>query len=198
MKHLYNIDFDFINNKLNDSNREGATFYWDPIEQHMMHLQSDFIIKTLNSINPETILETGTNKANFVFLAKTILPKCKIYTFDINGWCGHKVNLVNEYFKSGDIIFTAGDTTQTLKDPNLKNIKFNLAYVDGGHEYKVAYSDMVSCADLNIDYIMVDDYNILPEVKLAVDNFCKDYSYKIIDDCLSDNSRGIVLLGLSV
>jgi predicted O-methyltransferase YrrM len=160
-----------------------------------MYLQVDFIIKILNNINPKIILETGTNKANFVFLAKSILPECKIYTFDINDWCGNKVDLVNEYFKSNDIIFKLGDTTQTLNDSNLKNIKFDLAFVDGGHQYHIAFSDLVSCANLNIKNIMVDDYNMIPEVKLAVNNFCRDYSYKIIDDCLQYNSRGIVLLG---
>jgi hypothetical protein len=191
---MTDIDFNFIHTKLNDSNNEGATFHWGFGEEEMMKLQMNFIIKTLKNLNPNIILETGTNKANFVFLVKSILPKCTIHTFDLHEWCQYKVDAVKEYFKADDIYFYKGDTTQTLKDSKLKNISFELAYVDGGHSYSVALSDLIHCANLNIKYIMVDDYNMLPEVKSAVDDFCKNNSYKIIDHCLQNNSRGIVLL----
>lgn len=191
---MHNIDFNFIQTQLNDSNREGSTFHWGSGEEKMMELQMNFIIKTLKNINPKIVLETGTNKANFVFLAKTILPFCQIYTFDLHEWCGHKVELVKQYFKTEDIYYTMGDTTHTLNDAKFKNISFDFAYVDGGHSYHVALSDLEACSKLNIKYIMVDDYNLLPEVKLAVDTFCKNNLYSIIDSCLEENVRGIVLL----
>jgi hypothetical protein len=191
---MTDIDFNFIHTKLNESNNEGATFHWGSGEEEMMKLQLNFIIKTLKTLNPAILLETGTNKANFVFLVKSILPTCKIHTFDLYDWCGHKVDIVKKHLNTDEIYFHMGDTTQTLKDPKLKDISFDLAYVDGGHSYYVALSDLVSCANLNIKYIMVDDYTMLPEVKSAVDDFCRNNSYNIIDHCLEGNSRGIVLL----
>lgn len=189
-----NIDFNFINEKLNDGNKEGSTFYWGNHEESMMYTQLNFIVDCLKEIKPTTILETGTNKANFVFLVKTIIKDCAIYTFDIDDWCNDKINLVKNYFNVNDIFFIKGDTRQTLFDISLKTIKFDLALVDGGHSYDVATNDLFACSELNVPYILVDDYNMLIEVKKAVDNFIKKTKYKIIKSSLNNNDRGMVLL----
>ena len=192
MNHI--IDFEFINANLNNDNKEGSTFYWVEEEKDMMMSQMQFIIDCLTEIKPKTVLETGTNKANFVFLVKSIIKNCKIFTFDIHSWCGDKVDLVKKYFNVDDIIFICGDTRKTLFDISLKTNKFDLALVDGGHEYAIALNDLNGCAELKIPYILVDDYNMLEEVRNAVNFFIANKKYRIIKSNLENNSRGIVLL----
>jgi hypothetical protein len=188
------MDREFIDdlNLLTD-NGEGSTFQWPSSESDEQNIQLEFHKKTLKGVNPSTILETGTHKANFDYFAKTILPDIKIFTFGIDVWSANCVDKVNDYFGEKFISFYQGNSLHTL--PNFKPEKqIDLAWVDGGHTEQIAYSDLMQCNRLNIPVILVDDYSLIPEVKNAIKKFVADTEYNISE--ITKDARGICRLDL--
>lgn len=117
--------------------------------------QFHFLLLTLNRAKPKKVLETGTNKGSFSYVLSHILHDVDIYTFDLNPQSQACVDLLNRYQHNVRIHFTPGDTKQTLAAFNEPGIQF--AWIDGGHDYDSAYSDMSHAARLGIPYIAMDD-----------------------------------------
>lgn len=179
------INQEFVN-RLNLKGGEGSTLYCAGMGSGA-HLQ--YKINWLKKIQPRTLLETGTNKAQFCYIVKLLFPNCKITTFDVHHWCKEMINMVLEETKTDGITFIEGDTLNTLKNVN---DTFDCAWIDGGHSYKVCLSDLRECARLGIKNLLVDDWIFAPDVKLAVLDFVKESNYKIVGE--SFDSPGIVEL----
>ena len=87
-----------------------------------------------------------------------------------------------------NITLIEGDTNETLKLVDLKNIDF--AFVDGGHSYKTTYNDLntlYSFMKNKSKTIVCDDYidtSHITDVKKAVDDFIKknDLKFQVIKD----------------
>jgi hypothetical protein len=197
MKNILNIDFEFIEKLKAASgyNREGSSLHFPAEALQEEEEQVRFKKQCLEKYKPNYILETGTNKAEFCYLAKLFLPSCKIITFDIQQWSGKCVELVNEHFGNEDVTFIQGNTHETFGKFS-RGTEIGFAHVDGGHDYATAYSDLQNCDRLNIPYVLVDDYRGIGTVTNAVNTFCEMYPYSQIDqdDESKDLTRGLVLL----
>tara|TARA_Y100001937_G_scaffold17704_1_gene24454 strand:- start:2980 stop:3588 length:609 start_codon:yes stop_codon:yes gene_type:complete len=144
-------------------------------------IQVDFLTKYLKEINPEYVLETGTNLGCFSVLVKTVLPTAKVITFGIDNFSLTAVNVINKFYEDDFIEFILGDSMQTLTSfQNTTGKKIDFAWVDGLHSYEGAYSDLMNCGRLKIKNIFIDDVS-LPQIKDAISDFQTTYSYEIID-----------------
>lgn len=169
-KELANYDYDFLC-KLQSmfDYGEGALFNWRSCDS-AVH-QINFHKKWLSEINPNYILETGTYKGFYSYFVKNLLPNVKVYTFGINEESQLCVDAINEFYNENFITFFSGDSKKTLTNfDNPDNIKFDVAWVDGGHSYDCAISDLINCANLGIEKILIDDCD-LAQVAQAVDEF---------------------------
>ena len=191
------IDYNLIQ-KLHDSsggNGEGSTLHFGPQEVSGKEEQLRFKEECLRKYSPSVLLETGTNKAEFCYLSKLILPTCTIHTFDLNDWSLDCVNAVCDYFNEEFVTFHKGDSQSTLSVFN-PPVPIDFAHVDGGHDYNSCLSDLTNCDRLNIPTILVDDYRGIPSVGAAMEEFCKTFPYSLIsqDNASKDDSRGLALL----
>ena len=169
-------------------NNEGSTFYGHLDQQK---IQLEFHKKCFLEINPKNILEIGTHKANYSYFAKKNCPEVKIVTFGIDPESEKCVNLVQEYFSEDFIEFHCGNSIDTLTNYNT-TLKFDIAWVDGGHDFSCAYSDLNNCVRLGIKNILVDDVND-HRVLYAIEEFLiKNQDYRIKDK--SEDERKIYWL----
>ena len=171
-------------------NVEGSTFYSPNLDQQKIQLE--FHKKCFSEIKPKTILEIGTHKANYSYFVKKNYPDIKIVTFGIDPQSEECVNLVQKYYSENFIEFHCGNSINTLSEYNTP-LKFDLAWVDGGHSFECAYSDLNNCVRLGIKNILVDDVVLISDVNKAVVEFLnKNPNYSLKDK--STDERGIVWL----
>tara|TARA_Y100000034_G_C6698781_1_gene308045 strand:+ start:60 stop:680 length:621 start_codon:yes stop_codon:yes gene_type:complete len=186
----FKFDTAFIKElNLLSNSQEGSTFGWFSKDRDSQMGQIEFHKKILTKLNPSVILEIGTHKANYCYMAKTFLPDVKIYTFGIDDWSKKCVNAVNSYFKENFITFIHGSSIKTL--PLFETTdKIDLAWVDGDHSKATCLSDLKQCDRLNINNIMIDDYRSTSNVNGAVKIFIKGTDYKFAEESTNDY-RGI-------
>jgi predicted O-methyltransferase YrrM len=180
------IDFNFVE-KINQGAGEGGLLHGGPNQT----LQLLFVFTVLKAIMPRSLIEIGTHRANFCYLAKIALPECKITTFGIDPKSAQAVEAVNEKIGTRDIEVVLGNSLETVP---LHEGKFDMAWVDGGHDFNTALQDLENCAKKVIPFIMVDDIR-MPDVQRALVEFMRIFSeYKIV--WMSSDARGTVVLSL--
>jgi len=158
------------------------------------------IVKICKSNNFKYIMEIGFNAGHSseIFLSNT---NAYVYSFDLGEHFHEylkygKTYINNKYSNRHTLIF--GNSTVTI--PNFKNnniIKFDLIFIDGGHDYDIAYSDLKNCRNLATDktIVIMDDivsddkndvsYTIGPKLawnklindKLLIETSSYDYGY---------------------
>jgi len=112
----------------------------------------------------KTICETGFNGGHGTL--RWLLhsnPQAHVYSFDIgqHGYSRPAATYLEKTFP-GRHTATWGDSTQTLPVFRLQNpeVKCNLIFVDGGHDYPVAVADLqnfMPMADPDYNIVMIDD-----------------------------------------
>lgn len=186
-KELQKYDYDFLNELyIQFDHHEGCSFGWRTVDALLSQIL--FHEKTVESLNPKTVLEVGTYKAMYPYFLKKNISDVKVYTFGIDEGSQKCVDLVNKYFNEEFVSFTLGDSRETLSEFDPKDIVFDLAWVDGGHTYDVAYSDLINCARLEVPEILIDDVD-MHEVKSALNKFLSntyenengEYYYEVVD-----------------
>lgn len=194
---IESFDYEFIE-KLHavDVSLDGSTFYYDSGnvdgDLDSMRVQILSHIRVLEEVKPKRILEIGTHKAQYCYLAKKVLPEVQIVTFGIDTPSQTCVDMVNEYYGEDFIEFHCGDSVEVLTEYNTDE-QFDLAWVDGGHSYEVATSDLVNCARLGIKNILLDDTHTYPDqVGRAMIDFNHKYGYNMVST--SADCRGIACL----
>lgn len=125
----------------------------------------------------KTIAEIGFNGGHSVETFFEALDKVKILSFDIN-W--HPYTPVGVEFMQKKYVnrfeFIPGDSGQTVKaySESHPDVKFDLIYIDGCHEYAHAIADIYNCQKLahRNTIVWIDDYAPYG-VQAAVD-YCID------------------------
>lgn len=191
------FDYEFIE-RLHaiDVSLDGSTFYYDSGDVSgdldSMRVQVLSHVQVLDEVKPKRILEIGTHKAQYCYLAKKVLSEVQIVTFGIDSLSQTCVDMVNEYYGENFIDFHCGDSVEILSEYTTDK-QLDLAWVDGGHSYDVASSDLANCARLGIDTILLDDTRTYPDrVGRAMVDFRLKYGYNLIS--ISDDCRGIAWL----
>ena len=120
--------------------------------------QISFFKYALNIIKHQNIegclLEVGTNKGFFGYIASIILGQRTLHTIDLNMESSKVVPILA---KMGmDVIFNYGDSTQILNEYKIDE-PVVFAWIDGGHKYEEALSDLRNAARLGAKYIALDD-----------------------------------------
>lgn len=159
--------------------------------------QTEFLRWAFRLATPKNFIETGTNKCFFSYLVWLTCPGAHIHTFDINTDCEKPALAIQDAVRLPRVIFHLGDTRSTLSE---WKVPADFAWIDGGHEFNVAISDLLNCARLGIPYIAVDDMIDAhepgwTEVKMAVEHFIAMTCYRLHPNPFAaHDSRGAVLL----
>lgn len=186
------IDIEIIK-RLNDTitySSDGCLL--DNIGELRTRTQVNFIASIIKQRNVKRILETGTHKAMFCYIAYLCNNLVSVDTFGNLPESVKAVEALNQKY-GGYIQFHLGDSSQTLND-FAPNYQFDFAWVDGGHSFEICLNDLSNCARLEIPNIAVDDYKCRDDVKKAVTEFVKKYDYSIANITNLVDYRGIVHL----
>lgn len=155
-----------------NSSQEGSLFNNDSSE---ILLQTNFIQNIIAMIQPENVVEIGTNKGFFSYFVSQYNVIKHIDTFDIEIFSDEAVAMINKENRNSKIKFYHGNSKQTFTN-FVPEYQIQLAYIDGCHDYDICLCDLINCDRLEIKNILVDDYNI-KSVKKAGDNFCRKFNY---------------------
>jgi predicted O-methyltransferase YrrM len=120
-----------------------------------------------------SFLETGTQKGFFgYFLSRLLGDDFDLVTCDCDERSRRAVELLqSKPFALGHVEFILGDSKETL--PKVTR-KFDLAWIDGGHDYATALSDIQQAIRLEIPCILIDD---------TLSGFRQIEVGKAVDDC---------------
>lgn len=147
--------------------------------------QISFFKYALNIIKNQNIegclLEVGTNKGFFGYIASTILGQRTLHTIDLNMESSKVVPILA---KMGmNVIFNCGDSTHILNDYKIDE-PVAFAWIDGGHKYEEALSDLRNAARLGAKYIALDDVKFFQgHVNVAYIDFLTEHQeYMNIDN----------------
>jgi len=191
-QELKKYDYDFLNELyIQFDHHEGCSFGWTTVNALLSQIL--FHEEVIDEIKPKTVLEIGTYKSMYPYFLKKNLSDVKVHTFGINEESQKCVDLVNQHFKENFVTFYAGDSTKTLTEFEPEDIIFDMAWVDGGHTYNVAYSDLVNCARLEIPEILIDDID-MQDVRKALNDFIGntyenengEYCYEVVSQSRSE------------
>jgi len=164
----------------------------DKINDIRVRAQVNFIAATIKQTKAQRVLETGTHKAMFCYVAHLCNEFITVDTFGNLPESQKSADVLNQ--KYGKYIkFYLGDSRQTLSGFS-PSYQIDFAWIDGGHSFEVCFSDLINCARLGIPTILVDDYKWSESIRKVVDQFVTKYDYLI--ENISDvvDYRGIVHL----
>ena len=172
------------------SNKDQIQDWWCS-DGHLNEDQRDFLREILEKIQPKYTLETGTSSGRGSATILCFGEPLKHVSVDLNldgaEGCVHNRPFVNKMIEHFDNFkHFEGDSRTVLSEEFFDNEfpeGIDFFFVDGGHTYDVAYSDMTAgWSNINEGGLMiVDDYMsgppngaALPSVTSAVNDFARD------------------------
>ncbi len=147
-----------------DNSNEGNLLEY-PVNKKTQIAQLSFLKYLLNHIKEDNslssnFLEIGTNKGFFGYILSQFYGNCTLHTIDINKESSKSVPILQDLGLF--VYFILGDSKDIL--PNYQiNSDISLAWVDGGHDYESAISDLENIVKYKPKYIAVDDVKFFPE-----------------------------------
>lgn len=149
------IDFEFVKQLYSVGESGEGSLFLNAAEP--MNLQLDFMESVLLEYKPKTILEIGTHKAGFDYFCCLCLPEVKITTIDIASWSKDAVKMVNDRFEDR-VEHICGGSHETMEAEAFKNRRYEMAYVDGYHEYSHSLRDIMNCINITkVPLLLIDD-----------------------------------------
>jgi hypothetical protein len=176
---------------LNSNGSTEGGFLYGYSSENSRLAQHTLMINILKAVKPKRILEIGTHKYLFFYFLSHFIDNFELDTYDHSKTCKKSLNIIND-LSGSKVNFIFGDTIKTL--PKCKK-EFDLAWVDGGHEYDTALSDLTNIGKLKVPYILVDDARI-DSVNRAIVEFLKVNKkyYEIRNPFWEYDERGIIVL----
>jgi hypothetical protein len=153
---------------------EGSIFYQDQSKDFPPVPDVAFMSKRKNwaffSLFGSSMLEIGFNAGHSALLALTTNPTLHYTGVDLGG---HSYTIpcfeyLKEIFKDRIDIFI-GDSTKVLKDFSYKSKKYDLASVDGGHDFQFVTSDLAEICRISASGtpVIIDDIGH-PPIRAAI------------------------------
>lgn len=125
--------------------------------------QVEFLRWALRQADPYGVVETGTNKGLFGLLLANVQPHAfELNTFDVDVRSGACVGILQAAYQANRFGFWPGDTKETLPqtfclaESPLHDIP-GFAWVDGGHDFETAFSDIHTLMLMRVPWIACDD-----------------------------------------
>lgn len=149
-----------INRVCNEIVSDGTQIY----EGSATPQELSFLLKQVRRFPGGHVLEIGMNAGISTVAMLASDPKLRVVSYDLGEWdCAKRaaVIIAREFPLRHVVVW--GDSKKTLPK---EECKFDFAFVDGGHDYETAYSDITwaaRCAPV----LMIDDVN-MPNVNSAV------------------------------
>ena len=137
---------------------------------------NEFIQSVLLDVNPYNILETGTNYGSFGYTCYETLSDFNLYTCDnhIDNNSERCINFINSHYNRDNIKYHNKDSLKFLKEIiDDGKIQFDLAWLDSKHTYSHLLGELNMANELNIPYIMVDDFHHHRDIQQAIFDFLK-------------------------
>jgi predicted O-methyltransferase YrrM len=160
-------------------------------DEQTAEAQTEFLRWALNLARPQVILETGTNKGLFGYLMSLVCRDVVLHTFDVHPGAAQAVQTLNSMQSNVSCLFHEGDSRATLRE---LRIAVQFAWIDGGHVFDVALSDLQQCYRLQVPYIAVDDTSYTC-VRQAVNHLLEHTRYREVPHpFLQHDSRKAILL----
>lgn len=140
---------------------------------------------------PRRVLETGTANGLFGYVLAHLVAEATLFTFDGDPRSAAAAEVLDAGIPSLRVVFTLGDSKQTLADFHEPDLDF--AWIDGGHDHPTALSDLRHAMRLGVPLIAVDDSRTMPEVSAAIrDALEHDPAYEAMPNPFWEgDSRGI-------
>lgn len=124
----------------------------------------------INTCKPERILEIGFNAGHSACMWLTMSPTAKLTSVDISTSESTNTGAAFVKEKFGERFDFICHDSKTVYDL-VKDFKFDLVIVDGGHTEEDAYCDLELTKRLGAKYVIVDDMVMLKDIKNAIDRF---------------------------
>ena len=148
-----------LSNYLKKNNIQITEGYTQSMNQQCLEI-IDILQSNSNILN---IMEIGFNAGHSseLFLSNS---NAYVYSFDLGEHFHQYLKYGKKYINTTypnrhTLIF--GDSNKTVPKfaENNTNIKFDLIFIDGGHDYDVAYNDLINCRKLANEntFIIMDD-----------------------------------------
>lgn len=117
------------------------------------------------------------------------LPKATLLSLDMNDAMNRSKSM-KDYGKRWEL--KLGDSSTLMSE---LNEKFDYIYIDGDHTYEGVKKDLEQAPRLlaKNGQLICDDYGNAESIRIAVDEFCKEFDFKI-DGSIPRNSNGAIVL----
>lgn len=188
--------------------REKTAMFWRLKYQtcgmeHGLSKRGDKLLKVVQKKKPKHFLEigvfTGVTAKNICMLLKKLHGNDYSYIgIDLFDEIGHaqiadeqapkilktahcSIESVYKFLEGYNIALYKGSSSELLKKiPKIEKTDF--VFVDGGHSYDTVYNDLCSLIDTvgKNAIILCDDYIGIASVTEAVNDFARDYGFKVV------------------
>ncbi len=135
----------------------------------------EFMSKFLKEVQPKVIIETGTNYGSFSHVCYSSLDEFELHTCDIVGDSKNCIDFISESNGKENVKFYAQHSWDFLRELIAQNKKVDMAWLDSAHTYDYLLREMQFVAQMQVPYIVVDDFWWVRGIQLAVFDFLKEF-----------------------
>lgn len=129
--------------------------------------QCSALNKILDDYNISTVMEIGFNAGHSADLFLKHPKNVKLWSFDIgqHSYVESGKTYIDNTYPGRHTLILGNSLTTVPKFIKSNNMKFDLIFIDGGHEYNVSKNDLLNCKNLahNNTIVIMDDTVIRKE-----------------------------------
>jgi hypothetical protein len=139
--------------------------------------QHKLTFRTVQVLQPKSIFEIGVRAGYSAFAMLSAAPDAQYLGWDADvGGYGGEIGYLDRARAFLDAEFPGRVTLQRCDSQAVLTLpaRFDLAHIDGDHTHEGTLHDINLCAPF-CRYLIVDDYDLIPKVKIAVNEWLIDH-----------------------